>query len=528
MTADYMLNPVYWFTMTDIEPHEDEVSIIINGLQVSNSSILTGLIEEAESASHDVKNCLKSYCLNTSTKQLRSMFHNTKKPVIVETLKFLKAANRDWNDYTKEACLLELICRVQNLLIDKCQFCNQHYAVSKNEESLLQCSLCGQGVHMECLKSLLGEAFSETQLTPKDVQELINPYNINSLKFMCLECSNTTLPQSSDGLKKSVAKKSTSPITTIKVVDAEVQQGDCTESINQITVSIDRDTNTEQKTQERPSPDPPLVSPEDCKLYRIGQCPHGISGKTEVDGFRCKFTHRKRCRKFCKFGTKHKYGCKNGNNCDYFHPVLCKYSVQRGLCTNLECKFAHLKGTKRFYKRPNYGQSGVNYTNNRHVYNEQNETYHTQNGQRPSNTSNRNTYQCDYNVQQANDYDGLHYDVEEYPPLGSSLAHNSSQGGGYGPPSGGRNAVKGPITNPELPSHNNNNNTINTNNNKCFLDLLQMVRVMQENQQSFQREFLEMKSLIQPHYQIGQIPYILNSKYNHTSSLTFNLKSISP
>ena len=155
--------------MTNNEPHEDEVSITINGLQVSNSSILTGLIEEAESVSHDVKNCLKTYCLNTSTKQLRSMFHNTKKPVIVETLKFLKAANRDWNDYTKEACLHELICRVQNLLIDKCQFCNQHYAVSKNEESLLQCSLCGQGVHTECLKSLLGEAFFETQLTPKDV-----------------------------------------------------------------------------------------------------------------------------------------------------------------------------------------------------------------------------------------------------------------------------------------------------------------------------------------------------------------------
>ena len=67
-------------------------------------------------------------------------------------------------------------------------------------------------------------------------------------------------------------------------------------------------------------------------------------------------------------------------------------------------------------------------------------------------------------------------------------SHNRSFGSGHGQPSWGRNggnAVEGPVADnsDEYPG---TNYHINTNNNKCFLELLQVVRVMQENQLSFQ------------------------------------------
>ena len=353
-----------------------------NGIEISDINILTELCDEAGSASIDIRNCLKSYSLNTATKQLKCTFNQFKKPIIVETLQFLNALDRNWDNYKKEACVHELICRIQNLLIDKCQFCDHYYATPRNEVPLLQCSLCGQSVHNECLKKLLGDKYLET-MTTSEVEKLVNPFNISSLKFMCVQCSCATLPQSSDGLKKSIAKKSTTH-------DCEVV------ATTEVPIIKDGDiNNTIYPPPPQHSRKLPEVSSEDCQRYLIGQCPHGISGKTEVRGERCKFTHRKRCRKFCNFGTRSGLGCKKGKSCQYFHPILCKYSVQRGLCTNLECKFTHLKHTQRFEKNPNYNSSHY-YNQNIGDYNTRDRDHQINNPQYAYNTH-RNANYNDHN-----------------------------------------------------------------------------------------------------------------------------------
>ena len=99
-----------------------------------------------------------------------------------------------------------------------------------------------------------------------------------------------------------------------------------------------------------------------CPLYHRGKCPHGFSGRKEVDGTMCKKEHPKRCFKYCKFGDKHKHGCKKGTKCEYHHPLLCKFSVKKRQCLNKDCKFVHLKGTKR-REKPSEGsnqQTGKN------------------------------------------------------------------------------------------------------------------------------------------------------------------------
>ena len=84
-----------------------------------------------------------------------------------------------------------------------------------------------------------------------------------------------------------------------------------------------------------------------CKRYKKGICPHGLKGNKLYDGKKCDYEHPKYCIKYCRNGNQQKLGCNKGANCNFFHPVLYKNSVKSKVCTNIECKFIHLKGTRR-------------------------------------------------------------------------------------------------------------------------------------------------------------------------------------
>ena len=90
-----------------------------------------------------------------------------------------------------------------------------------------------------------------------------------------------------------------------------------------------------------------LNNPTICQQYANNRCPHGMNGNKVVDGVTCSNLHPRRCRHFCQFGTKRRGGCQKGDNCSYFHPKLCRNSVNSSTCFNENCKFVHLKSTKR-------------------------------------------------------------------------------------------------------------------------------------------------------------------------------------
>ena len=89
-----------------------------------------------------------------------------------------------------------------------------------------------------------------------------------------------------------------------------------------------------------------------CPKYHNGKCPHGLRGNKEIKGKKCELQHPKRCFKFCKFGDKHKYGCKGGQSCDYYHPAICRSSVQSRSCNKKNCTLVHLRGTHRAVSQP--------------------------------------------------------------------------------------------------------------------------------------------------------------------------------
>ena len=83
-----------------------------------------------------------------------------------------------------------------------------------------------------------------------------------------------------------------------------------------------------------------------CPQYKQGFCPHGISGNTLYQGSKYLLHHPKRCKPFCRYGSKHRYGCSQ-TQCPKFHPTLCPDSVSKKECFSPSCTYPHLKGTKR-------------------------------------------------------------------------------------------------------------------------------------------------------------------------------------
>ena len=118
-------------------------------------------------------------------------------------------------------------------------------------------------------------------------------------------------------------------------VEASVADGANTAS-QQSSLSYRREGQSSQHlTENRPV----------CKFYRRGRCKYGISGKK--DGT-CMQYHPKPCKKFLENGTRRRGGCTRVSDCRFFHPSVCYSSLQERICLNENCKYVHIKGTRRF------------------------------------------------------------------------------------------------------------------------------------------------------------------------------------
>ena len=70
------------------------------------------------------------------------------------------------------------------------------------------------------------------------------------------------------------------------------------------------------------------------------KCKHGIKGA------QCKFKHPSLCKKLLTYGNSEK-GCNKGESCTEFHPKMCFNSLKNRECYFDNCRFYHVKGTRR-------------------------------------------------------------------------------------------------------------------------------------------------------------------------------------
>ena len=90
---------------------------------------------------------------------------------------------------------------------------------------------------------------------------------------------------------------------------------------------------------------------EVCRFYARGHC----TKKGD-----CRFEHPQICKIFRQFGIRNNdpKGCEG--KCNQFHPNACRSSVKDRTCTWPECRFFHLKGTKKIV-REQHGSTNHNW-----------------------------------------------------------------------------------------------------------------------------------------------------------------------
>ena len=310
-----------------------------NGQLPTNEEILAALIAKAdlEDAGNEVRDCLRTYKLNATEKAQRNALNKFAKDTLIKTMQFLNANNKNLSSMLKSNIAIELTCRIQNLLLETCGICGIDFATSLEEPLLLQCELCGQNIHTQCLKKLLGNKFYEG-ITPKEVKLLLNPFGLQGIHYLCNSCSKATIPQN---FHTEDDESNLDNLNNAMLTHDQAHPED-TDVINQHNLNTNEGSWRERSDL--------------CTLFLQGTCEHGISGKN------CEHFHPHVCTRYRKNGTHPKYGCRLNNACKDYHPAICPNSLKSHTCYNSDCKYKwHLPRTARAtpsaYGRNRYTQN---------------------------------------------------------------------------------------------------------------------------------------------------------------------------
>ena len=313
----------------------------------------------ADATTNTVRNCLRKYDPSKTSYQIEKELKKDKKEVLVAALEYLGVP--DMNQYKAEALPHELVCRIQNLLPDTCHLCHQIFCIKIGERPIVSCVRCGQGCHNSCVLQMLGKSEEELNSGNNYGADIVNPYSTLGLFYLCEFCQKDVIPKKEE-LRVRQAKGNISHETaphnsqTTRVDPAgsvndapqrsSQQQNDESNATSETVIAtvinheqisqnyVNNQGNYSRETNTRPV----------CKHYKTGRCKHGISGKK--DGT-CNYSHPKACSKFLTNGTRRSGGCNRGDNCRFFHPSMCHSSLRDRTCLRDNCKFMHVKGTRR-------------------------------------------------------------------------------------------------------------------------------------------------------------------------------------
>lgn len=369
----------------------------------------------AKAPTNEVRDCIRVYDCKETIRNIEKKLRTISKPTLVDTLKYLKCPNM--GIYIKERCIHELVCRIQNLLPDKCQLCTRTYEVKLDEKPVLSCVMCGQGCHNECILPLLaltGEEYNG--MTNEDVEKLLNPLELPGFFYICPPCQIETVPSKETGLSKKAGKagkpdkhvqfaqderklpeqkdaaengnvsnttddenlsetedKDSSETSQSEKDDSEPDEDEETTSNPDSDDEDDDDENarnrkknkkkllTKKQTKSKKSPKKNTETKTICRFYSRGNCRHGTSGHTNGE---CSYDHPKPCRKLLANGNRGPKGCQLGRECKFFHPRMCHDSLKHRMCLNSNCTYRHVSNTKRELpiNPSSNGTSSIGYT----------------------------------------------------------------------------------------------------------------------------------------------------------------------
>ena len=317
-----------------------------------NREILQQLAQASDS--DDVISVISSYTIGQPDNEIRKKLDKLLLPPLKDAAAYLGLTVDGEKLKYKKDIITAIIQRIETLLRDLCGVCGEYYNNKITDEPNFKCLICQQGCHQPC--------FDEMNTLLKDTKGEAK----NAFHFICTRCysnydSATTTKEKSTPTKKGATTPAQQQQHAPQPPDDQqshpkppaIQQQQPNEH-NLPQPTVDQPSHPPLSApQQNPHQAPPIqqnqqeVRPQICNKYRRRECPHGASGKNLIDGKQCEYSHPRRCRRYCHNGTHPKFGCTKPD-CEQLHPKLCKYSQRNRVCTNLDCKFTHLKFTRRY------------------------------------------------------------------------------------------------------------------------------------------------------------------------------------
>ena len=152
--------------------------------ELTSEFVLGSLCSNATDS--EVRDCLRKYDIKHTLGLQKRVLNKFNKDVLVKTAQYLEVST---DGLLKPAVVHSIIVRIQNLLPDTCQICNEKYKFSIGEKPFLACNICGQEVHKQCFQVLLG-------IETCDVN--INPHNLPGIHYLCQACEEKIIPKNTD------------------------------------------------------------------------------------------------------------------------------------------------------------------------------------------------------------------------------------------------------------------------------------------------------------------------------------------
>lgn len=255
-----------------------------------------------------------------------------------------------------------------------CMVCKDQ--IDDARSSSVQCTRCEGWSHLKC--SMGKEVFDLLMKVKRARKPLV--YD-GLLAYLCKDCMSVVqMKNNAASTEASLTPNVTSVSASTQASSSPTAPGCDVAATAGNKVSILEETSSlapkatigagNEALEDKPSNNKP-VKPF-CPFYKKGKCRHGMSGNKLINGQKCNFLHLQKCYKFCKFGRDKQRGCTGP--CDYFHPILCKNSVNYGKCLNNDCTFAHLKFTTRS-ENTRYGQNFASKQDEQRSFNKTNHAY---------------------------------------------------------------------------------------------------------------------------------------------------------
>ena len=273
----------------------------------------------------EVKNVIGAFdSAKTDKINIVNLCATFQKDPLKETVTFLKnlapdypvpVANLNPKSRNKDEFARDIISFINFLKPTLCLTCNTNYIPLSDDHTneRAKCYICKRPSHKNCY----------------------DKHQINSdlgVFFVCSECLSV---KAANELNESLQQKTKSDDKTV------------TEGKPQNEKKDDESLQVEDDINEDSSPSEEM----DCPLYKKRSCPHGLTGKREINGKPCKYKHRKLCWHFAEHGPS---GCRFKNKCKFYHPPYCQNSLTLQTCLNKSCTDFHFKGTQRSSRDDQY------------------------------------------------------------------------------------------------------------------------------------------------------------------------------